>query len=326
MKRNRTCLLIGVTGFVGGHLANYLIKKGTKVIGTYHRRAKGTGLDKRVRLISLDVTKGHEMERLILRLHPDEVYYLAAQSSVREAWFDPIRTIQVNFLGGVQLLEILRRNRINIKLLIFSSGTTYGLSHGAGKSLDEEACIRPKDPYAVSKMALDFFARFYAKIYGLNTVVLRLANVIGPGQDTTFSLSNFAFQIVGIERGKLPREIRVGNLDAKRDYLDICDAVRAITLAMRYGVSGEAYNISSGRSRRLKDVLNEMCGLSKLDKARVRMVRQTSLRSKDEIPCIQLDSSKFRRLTGWRPQMAFRQSLKNILDDRRKRWEAARKE
>ncbi len=322
MKRIKTSLLIGVTSFIGCYLADYLVQKGGKVIGTYRHLPKDFRVDKQVRLVRCEVTKSREMETVIRRFRPDCVYYLAAQSSVREAWYDPVGTIQVNLLGGVYLLEILKKIKRKFKLLVFSSGTTYGHSHGRNLSLDEEACLIPKDPYSVSKTGIDFFARLYAKVHELPVAVVRLANFMGPRQSKTFSVSNFAYQIAGIEAGRFSPVIRVGNLKAERDYLDVRDGVRAIYLAMKHGKKGEAYHIAAGKSRRLKDVLNQLKELSRIP-GQIKIVKKVSLMSKDEIPSVKLRVSKFRRLTGWKPKIPFKQTLWDILQYWRGKWHEA---
>ncbi len=320
MGRGKTSLLLGVTGFIGTHLAPYLAEKGEVVVGTYLRLSKGTRRDSKIRLVECDATRKSDIERVVRRFSPDYVYYLAGQSSVREAWFDPVKTIQINFLGGVHLLETVRQWSAKTRVLIFSSGTTYGLSHLGGRSLREGSCLTPKDPYSLSKMSLDLFGRFYAKVYGLEVFVVRLANIVGPGQSSTFSISNFAYQIAGIEAGLLPERIEVGNLLAKRDYLDIRDCVRALYLVMMRGESGEAYNIASGKSRNLRGIIAELIGLSKLRHDKIKIVKKRSLMSKDEIPSIRLNPSKFRRLTGWKPEIPFRQTLVDVLNDWRRKW------
>ncbi len=315
MKRSRTSLLIGATGFVGQNLAHYLHSRGERVVGTYvHPPAKGI-FNHDIRLVRCDVTQKGNLERLFRQFTPHYIYYLAAQSSIRHAWLRPTETIQINFLGGVYLLEVIRHLKLNAKVLIFSSGTTYGESHHLGKALTEEACLKPKDPYSVSKMSIDFFGRLYAKVYGMAVAVVRLSNFTGPGQSTIFSIPNFASQIAKIEAGLKSSTIEVGNLSARRDYLDIRDGVRAFYLAMKYGKKGEAYNIASGQSRTLRDVLETLLDLSHLKRKAVKIRKKSTLIPKDEISEIRLSSAKFMRLTGWRSHFSFAETARDILND-----------
>jgi len=315
MKRSKTSLLVGATGFVGHNLAHYLHARGERVVGTYiHPIAKGV-FSPGIRLVRCDVTQKESLERLFRQFTPHYIYYLAAQSSIRHAWLQPTETIQINFLGGVYLLEVIKRLKLNAKVLIFSSGTTYGESHHSGKALAEEACLKPKDPYSVSKMSIDFFGRLYAKVHGMAVAVVRLANFTGPGQSTIFSIPNFASQIARIEAGLKSPTIEVGNLSARRDYLDIRDGVRAFYLAMKYGKKGEAYNIASGQSRTLRDVLDTLLGLSYLKRKSVKIRKTSTLIPKDEISEIRLSPTKFMRLTGWRPHFSFTETARDILND-----------
>jgi len=309
-------LIIGVTGFVGRNLANFIRMKGESVVGTYvsHKPSK-KHFDAKIHLVRCDVTNQRSVETLIRRFSPASIYYLAAQSSVREAWLSPVKTIQINFLGAVYLLEVLRRSRLKSNVLIFSSATTYGRSYQTGKPLTENACLNPKDPYSVSKAGIDFFARLYATTCGMHVTVVRLANLTGPGQTTIFSISNFASQIARIEAGLQPPLLEVGDLSAVRDYLDIRDGIRALYLAMKFGKPGEAYNIASERSRSLRTVLEELIQLSKISKNQIKIRRKEALIPKDEISAIRLNCSKFQRLTGWRPQILFHQTLRDVLNE-----------
>ncbi len=315
MKHSEVSLLIGSTGFIGRNLAHYLNAKGEQVVGTYAHPSQKGKFDPKIRLVSCDVTRPSDLLRVLRRFKPRYIYYLAAQSSIRHAWLQPIETFQINFLGGVYLLEAVRQLKLNAKVLIFSSSTTYGESYDSKKALTEEASLKPKDPYSLSKMSIDFFGRLYAKVHDMKVSVVRLANFTGPGQTTIFSIPNFASQIVKIEAELQAPIIDVGNLSARRDYLDIRDGVRAFHLAMKYGKKGEAYNISSGQSRTLRDVLNTLLDLSKLKRKAIQIRKKTTLIPKDEIAEIRLNSTKFMRLTGWRCHFSFAQTARDILND-----------
>ena len=315
MQAKKTSFLIGVTGFVGRNLAYYLHSRGERVIGTYLHAADKSLFNSDIALVHCDVTKPGNIERLLKKFRPQYIYYLAAQSSVRNAWLRPVETFQINFFGGVHLLEALRRLKLNSKVLIFSSGTTYGESHEQKKHLAEDVCLRPKDPYSVSKMSIDFLGRLYAKVYGMSVAVVRLANFTGPGQSTIFSIPNFASQIAKIEAGLQSPTIEVGNLSARRDYLDIRDGVRAFYLAMKYAKRGEAYNIASGQSRTLREVLDALLHLSELKRTAVKIRKKSMLIPKDEISEIRLNPAKFMRLTGWRLHFSFAETARDILND-----------
>ena len=315
MRHSEVSLLIGSTGFIGHALAHYLVANGEQVVGTYAHPSQKRKFDPKVRLAVCDVMRPSDLDRVLRRFKPRFIYYLAAQSSIRHAWLQPVQTFQINFMGGVYLLEAIKRLKLQTKVLIFSSSQTYGESYESGKILTEKDCLRPKDPYSLSKTSIDFFGRLYAKVHNMNVSILRLANFTGPGQTTIFSIPNFAFQIAKIEMRLQAPVIDVGNLSARRDYLDIRDGVRAFHLAMKHGKKGEAYNISSGQSRSLRDVLNALIGLSHLKQKSIRIRKKSTLIPKDEIAEIRLDSTKFRRLTGWHCQFSFVQTARDILND-----------
>jgi len=320
-NRGKVNLIVGGTSFIGKMLASRLSRKGERVFSTYQRkRKKDLKSAEGVRFLPCDVTNKREITGVIRRVRPDCIYYLAAQGSVRKSWLDPAGTIDVNFSGGLYAMDALRDLGLDSKFVVFSSGVAYGESHLSGKKLREEACLRPKEPYGLSKLAIDFLARMYAKVFGIHAIILRLVNLVGPGQSVSFSLSNFAYQIAGIEAGKLEPVLRVGNLESRRDYLDIRDALRAMDAAIARGGKGGVYNVGSGKTRLLGDILNDFLCLSHLGKGRVKIIRNLSLSSKDEIPSMCLDASRLRRLSGWRPEISFRETLKNILDYWRAHW------
>ena len=319
MNRRKTNLLIGATGFIGYNLAHYLVRRGEKVIGTFVHRSKDQVFDPRITLVHCDVTKQTEVNQVLRRFLPDYIYYLAAQSSVRHAWLKPVEAIEINFLGGARLLEAAKRFIPKVRILIFSSCTTYGFSYDSGKQLNEEACLKPKDPYSISKTAIDSFAQLYARVYGLHICVVRLANLTGPGQSTVFSIPNFASQIARLELRKSPHVLEVGNLTVERDYLDIRDGVPALYLAMKKGRKGEAYNIASGKSRTLQSVLKNLISLSRLNQKKVKIKRKSTLLPKDEIASLRLDSSKFKRLSGWKARIPFRETLLDLLNEWRQK-------
>ncbi len=311
MRKGKTSLLIGATGFIGHQLAHYLLQNNERVIGTYHNQSHKPKFDSRIRLIRCDVTEPQQIAKAVRSAAPDFIYYLAAQSSVRIAWQEPVKTLQINFLGGVYLLETLRQIKSTSRILIFSSATAYGSSHN-GIKLNEETCLRPKDPYSLSKAGIDYFARLYANVHDLDISVVRLGNLTGPGQSTEFSIASFASQIVKIEKGRQAAYINVGNLNARRDFLDVRDGLRAIYLVMKKGRKGEVYNIASGKTLPLKEVLSLLIGMSGNAK-KIQIRRKNHLIPKDSILSMALDPAKLVRLTGWKPKIPLRQTLGDVL-------------
>lgn len=319
MKKGKTSLLVGATGFIGRHLANYLLSKNEQVIGTYIHKPQES-FDPRIRLIRFDVTHQKGFHAILKKYQPNCIYYLAALSSVCLSWDMPIETFRVNTMGCLYLLETLRNMKLTrCKVLIFSSGTVYGFSH-RGKALDENGCLRPKDPYSVSKTTIDHLSRLYASRFGLNLCVVRLGNCTGPGQSTVFSLPNFASQIAKIEHKKSKSVIHVGDLSARRDYLDIRDGLKAIYLVMKKGKRGEVYNIATGRSHILEELFQKMILLSRIDRRHLRVKKRNYLIPQDEIKEMKLNPSKLMKLTRWKPTIPIGKTLGDILDSFRRRY------
>lgn len=322
MKRKaKVNLILGGTGFFGKCLAAFYAGKGERIVSTFKSDAQGLKETDRISLVRCDATREEDIVKVVGECLPDRIFYLAAQGSVRKAWEDPVGTTNVNFIGGLYVLEAIHKLGLDSKFVVFSSGVAYGETHEHGKRLKEDARLLPKDPYGLSKLAIDLAGRMYSRSYGMDTLMLRFVNIVGPEQSAKFSLANFARQIAGIEKGHLKPEIRVGNLSSYRDYLDIRDTLRAIDLALAKGERGGVYNIGSGVPRKLADVLDEFIALSTLKKGGIRIVRDPSLKSKDEIPSMGLDASKLRRLTGWRPEIPFRRTLTDILNYWREHWD-----
>ncbi|OGW79385.1 MAG: hypothetical protein A3G33_03330 [Omnitrophica bacterium RIFCSPLOWO2_12_FULL_44_17] len=312
MAKCKKHLLIGSTGFLGSEIAKDLCSRNQVVFGTYHRHhKKGFSLSGSVRMFQLDVRNRQGMERLVARIKPDYIYYLAAQSSVRLSWANPVETININLVGGINLLEIAKKLALRSKIIIFSSGTIYGETHNHKQKVFESDRLEPKDPYSISKAALDSFARIYAKNFKLNICVVRPCNIVGRNQSKTFSIANFAYQIKNISLGKQKPIIDVGNLSASRDYIDVRDAIQAISEVSGKGKPGEAYNIGRGKPVKIGHALKEIIELSKIEKIKVR--KNEAFTSKDEILRMALASGKMKQLSGWEPRIPLRQTLNDML-------------
>jgi GDP-4-dehydro-6-deoxy-D-mannose reductase len=197
------------------------------------------------------------------------------------------------------------------RIQIAGSSEEYGLVHPNEIPMKEGNPLRPLSPYAVSKVAQDYLAYQYFKSYGLETVRTRGFNHTGPRRGEVFICSNFAKQIAEIEKKKLPPVIRVGNLEAKRDFTDVRDTVRAYWLSLEKGEPGDVYNIGTGKAYQGQEVLDLL--LSMTDVPVEVEVDPQRLRPSD-VPVLLSDCSKFKALTGWKPEIPFKQSLQDLLD------------
>ncbi len=303
-------LVTGGAGFLGSYMSQLLARNGVDVT-TADRRPDGHPLWIRdpepTRHLSLDVTDRAAVHRAIDELRPDVVFHFAGQSYIDRSWADPSETYEVNVLGTLHLLEALRTTRPRSALAFAGSGTEYGRPELV--PTPETAPLAPGTPYASSKAAADLLCLQYFLGAGLPVFRFRIFGTTGPGK-TGDACNDFASQIVRAERGEAPPEVRVGNLDRKRDIADVRDAVRAMQLVVERGEPGEAYNIGGGRAREVRRILEELIGLSTVP---LRVVRdEARVRPVDE-PVHLGDVSKLREL-GFTPSVEFRATLSDILE------------
>lgn len=299
-------LVTGAGGFVGCHLVRALLADGHRVTGAmqpgHHPPA---GLDG-VHWLPLELTDGDSIGGAVQTAAPEAVYHLAAQSSVHESFRDPLGTWEVNATGTLRLMEALPAGT---RLLFVSSAEAYGAVPEARQPIREEEPLRPTNPYAASKAAAEM-AVLDAAGRGRHAVVARSFSHTGPGQDTRFALPGFARQLAAIRAGAAPPVLRVGNLEARRDYLDVRDVVRAYLALMERGEPGAVYNVCSGEAhsmRELVDLLVELSGTDaalEIDAERVRPV---------DVPLLRGDPGRLAAL-GWTPGIPLRRTLAELLE------------
>ena len=305
-------LITGATGFAGRHLSRLsLSKRGTKVYGLVRNARSASRLAPGVRPLRADLLSTASLASALRKVRPDRVYHLAGQASVKLSWKKPKLTFDVNVRGTRCLLEAALRVRSRARILIACSADEYGAPR-LRKKLDEGSPLKPVNPYGASKLVQDLLALHYFQSHGLPVVRTRAFNHIGPGQDERFAVSSFAKQVAAIERGDRKPRIDVGNLEAVRDFTDVRDVVQGYRLALEKGRPGEAYNVASGRGRRLAEVLRFYLRRSSV-KIKVRRDR-ARLRVSDA-PYLVGDARKLRRETGWRPRIRFEKSLRDVFED-----------
>ena len=299
-------LITGITGFAGRHLADFLsARKGVEVHGLSR-----TGDRSSKNIHACDVQDAAKVGKLILKIRPDRIYHLAAQSSVAYSWEHPKETFEQNLMGTLNVLDAARRLPRAPRIQLAGSAQEYGIPPKNKKIIDENVPMNPLSPYSVSKVSQDLMACQYVLHYGMKIVRTRAFNHIGPGQAADFVTSSFARQVARIEAGLQRPEIFVGNLDSVRDYTDVRDMVRAYWYALEKGEEGEVYNIASGDGRTVREILDVYLKLSpakiavKVDPARVRA---------NDLPRLVGDSRKFRRRTGWAPRISLETSLNDVL-------------
>ncbi len=309
-------LITGITGFAGSHLADYILSEHPEVevygIRRWRSRMENiTHIEGRLELVEGDLRDQASMQDVLTRSRPDYIFHLAAQSFVPTSWKAPAETLSTNILGQTHLLEAVRALGLDPVIQIACSSEEYGLVHPDEVPITEDNPLRPLSPYAVSKVSQDLLGYQYFRSYGMKVVRTRGFNHTGPRRGEVFVVSNFARQLVAIEIGAQEPKIRVGNLDAVRDFTDVRDVVRAYWLAVEKGRPGEVYNIASGKGRTIREILDRLIELSgvkpeiEIDPARLRP---------SDVEILVGDSSKFRADTGWEPHIEFDRTLADMLE------------
>ena len=314
-------LITGITGFAGSHLADYLLAEHpeVEVYGTYRWRSRMDNIEhlgQRLDLVECELRDPSSVRWALEKARPDAIFHLAAQSFVPSSWSAPGDTVLSNLSGQINLFEAVRALGLDPTIQIACSSEQYGLVLPDEVPIRETNPLRPLSPYAVSKVGQDFLGYQYFQSFGLKVVRTRGFNHTGPRRGDVFVTSNFARQIARIELGLNPSVIRVGNLDAVRDFTDVRDMVRAYWLAVTRARPGEAYNIATGVGITIRELLERLIALAQVE---VRVETDPSRLRPSDVEILIGDSSKFRADTGWEPRVPFEQTLRDTLDFWRER-------
>lgn len=306
-------LVTGAAGFVGGHLLRELDAAGARTwAGSLDGLPPSEGAPAGTEWVALDVTSDESLRAAVERARPDGVVHLAAQSSVGASFGDPAGTWEVNATGTLRLLQAVSPST---RLLLVSSAEVYGAVPEEEQPIAEDRPLRPASPYAASKAAAEMATVQAALAGGARAVVARSFNHTGPGQDARFALPSFAAQLAAIADGAAAPVLRVGNLEARRDFLDVRDVVRAYRVLLERGEPGRAYNVCSGRAWSLCELVERLVALSgtetrvEVDPERVRPV---------DIPLLVGDAGRLRAL-GWEPEIPLEKTLRDLLEHARAR-------
>jgi GDP-4-dehydro-6-deoxy-D-mannose reductase len=313
-------LVTGATGFVGFYMLEYLRDNGVDFYGTYFNEPfddfKNIFSDYKKFTSSLDLKDKNAVRELIANVNPDAIIHLAALASPNDSWDILEEMLTNNMLSQLNILEAVRNVSPKIKVITVSSGQVYGAVKPNEIPLTEEHSIKPNNPYASSKVFQETLSTQYFYNYGIPTVILRPLNHIGPRQTGNFAIPSFVKQIVDIEKGLKEPIIKVGNLDAKRDFLDVRDVCEAYYLAVIKALPGEAYNLGSGKAYRMKEILEILISYSKVD---IKIEVDKNLLRPSDMPILCADHSKFNKATGWEPKYKIEETLKDILEYWRKK-------
>jgi len=309
----KKAFITGLTGFAGKHLASHLLESGFEVSGTYLTAESVQEMRNRdqIDLHQLDLIDREKTYSILESVKPDYIFHLAAIASPRESFRDPMNTFTTNISGELNIFEAIRKlDLFETKTLIISSAEIYGHVNPSDLPMDEETPYMPTNPYAVSKITQDYLALMYHLTHKLKIVRVRPFNHVGPGQAPIFAISAFAKKIVEVEKGR-QSVMKIGNLTSKRDFTDVRDMVKAYLLALEKGEDGQVYNLGSGKSHKMADILDMMIAMSESE---IKTEEDQSLMSPSDDPELLCDSSKFTKLTGWKVEIPIEKTLQDTLD------------
>lgn len=296
-------LITGLTGFVGQSIQRVLEQDDTLPWSLYAPPQ------------AYDLLQPEQLNALVSNAMPDAVIHLAAQTFVPEAFRDPARTMQVNLLGTLNLLQALKCQGFHGAFLYVSSGDVYGQVPESALPITEDQPAIPRNPYGVSKLAAEALCRQWSFAEPWRIMIARPFNHIGPGQSDSFVIPSMARQLIAIGKGQQAPSLSVGDIDVTRDFLDVRDVISAYFALLERGANGETYNVCSGTERSVRDLLNLLCDLSGThpqivtDEARMRRAEQRRVCG---------SFVKLEAATGWKPLITMTQTLRNILSD----WES----
>ncbi len=305
--------ITGATGFAGSYLVNDLLMAGHQVTALVHPATSHQNLPEHpvVKAVEGDLLDAASLVTAVAQARPDVIYHLAGQAYPARSWQDPALTLAINAGGTANLLQAAvgyGRPRV----VVITSAEIYGLVQQTDLPLTEASLPQPRHPYGISKWAASQLVTVYWERYQLPVVEARPFNHIGPHQAVGFVVPDFASQLAAIKLGQTPPTMRVGNLDAQRDFTDVRDVARAYQFLAEKGQPGEAYFICSGQPISIHYLLNILVEAADVaveieyDPARMRP---------SDTPCLYGSYGKIQKDTGWQPQIHLRQSLADALAD-----------
>lgn len=321
-------LITGITGMVGSHLADYLLKNTDwDIYGICRWRSPMDNVEHlmdrvnkkdRVRFLYGDLNDFGSLFFALKEANPNYIFHLAAQSYPKTSFEMPIDTLNTNILGTCRLLEAVRKLEMDPIIHVCASSEVFGRVPKEKLPIHEDVNFHPASPYAISKTGTDLVGRFYAEAYGMKIMTTRMFTHTGPRRGDVFAESTFAKQIAMIEAGMLPPIVKVGNLDSLRTWSDVRDAVRAYyMLVTMKPTPGEYYNIGGTYTATVRQMLDYLLSIStKKDiKIEIDPERLRPLDADLQVP----DTSKFRNHTGWQPEIPFEKTMQDLLNYWRER-------
>ena len=307
MKR---ALIIGAAGFVGSYLIDHIQKHCVWSI-VVTKMPQETMACPGVDICDLDILAPEAIERLLEEQRPDYIFHLAAQSSVAVSWKNPGLTVDVNVKGSLNVLDAVRKLDYKPRVLLIGSGEEYGHVRENEVPVQEDNVLRPGNIYAATKACQNMVGAIYAQAYGMDVMMVRAFNHVGPNQSPIFVVADFCKQTAEIEAGLKEPVIKVGNLSARRDFSDVRDVVRAYVELMEKGKAGETYNVGSGNAVEIRKILDMILCRSKKE---IRVEVEPSRMRPVDVPVIEADISKLKACTGWEQKITLEETIQDTLE------------
>ena len=306
MELRGPVLITGVTGFAGGHLVESLA--GSNRLVGWGRSTPRPEIAHLVVSQTVDLLNREQVRSAIATLRPSTIFHLAGAPNVAESWRDTTKPLAGNVLATSHLFDAVRRAGLTCRVLVTGTAVVYAPSD---TPIKEEGTLAPGNPYALSKLAQEQLAMRAFADDGLDIVMVRSFNHTGPRQPPAFVAPSMARQIALIEKGDAEPVIRVGNLDARRDFTDVRDVVRAYVSLATLGKSGEIYNVGSGVGRSVQSLLDALKSRARVE---VRVEVDPERLRPTETSALVADTTRLRDRTGWQPQISFESMLDHLLD------------
>ncbi len=301
-------LVTGCIGFVAGHLKRFFEERGAEIYGIDRRGMPGGGGKSNFRQV--DLMDREAVRQVLADVQPNAIVHLAAVSSVGQSWQQPVESFMNNTNIFLSLAESVRELNLKARILSVGSSEEYGNFASSEMPLKETHELRPISPYSVARVAQEMLSRLYAESYGLDIVMTRSFNHIGPGQRAQFVIPSFLRQLMDVKTNGGEGVLTVGNVDVVRDFTDVRDVVDAYWKILLQGKRGRVYNVCSGRGRSLREIIDDMAHL--LDVKVALKVDSALVRPADNAVIIG-DNSRLKDELGWRPQHAFEQTVRDMM-------------
>jgi len=330
----KRAFITGITGMVGSHLADYLLNyTDWEIYGLCRWRSSLDNIshllprinnNDRIHLVYGDLRDYLSIHEAVTIAQPDYVFHLAAQSYPKTSFDSPLDTLETNIQGTAHVLEALKKNKPHAITHICASSEVFGRVPKEKLPIDEECTFHPASPYAISKVGTDLIGRFYAEAYDMTVMTTRMFTHTGPRRGDVFAESTFAKQIAMIEAGLIPPIVKTGNLDSLRTFADVRDAVRAYYMLVTVNpIPGAYYNIGGTYTCTIGDMLETLISMSTFKDIHVERdpERLRPIDADLQVP----NTAKFEAVTGWKPEIPFEQTMKDLLQYWRDRVQAGQK-